>query len=235
MKIAMTKKSMTQTLSVLVATGTLTAALTATVSANAATFLLDMTRNGVTHSMVVHDFWSGEYPGPVVAIGKSNKGKTTILGSSSMRNPMKDQSCTVSNGLYHPWADRTKTPYEIYTVTGITEYVASKDVEISYSEVVGQTSKLKLAAGEKLTRAVYLGEGFCQYVVGNTQKEIQTDCAEIGDNTDLVKTDYPTHATEQWIKFSCLDGGEAYVAVDDLLTQEGVQEGQIASYGSVKR
>jgi hypothetical protein len=212
-------------------------ALTVATQSEAASYRLDMTRDGVVHEMVVYDFWSGEYPGPVVAIGKSDNGTTKITGSTSLRNPSKDVSCTVNNGLYHPWAEKTKTPYEIYSVVGNTEYTAKKDIEVlHYSQDQSEENpKLKVAAGQKLTRSVYLGEGFCQYVVGNTEIEIQTDCAQVGDNADFAKTDLPSHSSEQWIKFDCLKGSSVYVNVDDLLKQKGVTEGQIESYGSVTR
>jgi hypothetical protein len=222
-----------KSLSILALTGT----IASTLSAEAASYALDMTRDGKTLEMVVYDFWSTEYPGPVVAIGKSDLGSTKILGSASMRNPTNDVACTVSNGLYHPWAEKTKTPYEIYTVTGIIDYTATKDTEINYfSETeVGHSIKLSLAAGEKLTRSVYLSEGSCQFVIGNTQKEIQTDCGQVDNNPNFLKTELPSHGTEQWIKFSCKQGSSAYVNVDDLLKQKGVSEGKIESYGSVAR
>jgi hypothetical protein len=222
-----------KSLSIVALSGT----LASTLSAEAASYRLDITRNNATLEMVVYDFWSTEYPGPVVAIGKSDLGSTKILGSASMRNPKNEIACTVSNGLYHPWAEKTKTPYEIFTVTGITDYTATKDTEITYfSETeVGQSIKLSLAAGEKLTRSVYLSEGFCQFVIGNTQKEIQTDCGQVDNNPNFVKTELPSHGTEQWIKFSCKQGSSVYVNVDDLLKQKGVSEGQIESYGSVAR
>ena len=224
-------------LSLLAATATLMATLTAAQTAGAASYTLDMTRNNVTHTMVIYDFWSTEYPGPVIAIGKSDSGTTEILGSASMRNPKNDVACKVSNGLYHPWAEKTETPYEIYTVTGITDYSATKDTEITYitETDLGQDNKLSLAAGDKLTRAVYLSEGYCQYVIGDTQKEIQTDCGQVDNNPNFAKTELPSHGTEQWIKFSCKQGTSVYVNVDDLLKQKGVSQGQIESYGSVAR
>lgn len=222
-----------QALALMAIAGTFTIAT----QSEAASYRLDMTRNGVVHEMVVYDFWSGEYPSPVVAIGKSDKGTTKVIGSTSMRKLVNDTACTVSNGLYHPWAEKTKTPYEIYTVAGNTEYTATKDIEVTFfdNSAAGETKKLTVANGEKLTQAVYLGEGFCQYVVGNTRLEIQTDCAQVGDNIDFAKTDLPAHPTEQIIKFSCKEGIDVYVTVDHLLKQKGVKEGQIESYGSVTR
>jgi len=98
-----------------------------------------------------------------------------------------------------------KTAYDIYTVTGNTEYTATKDIDVVHFSQMDSTEQpvLKISVGEKLTRSVYLGEGFCQYVVENTQTEIQTDCAQIGDNSDFAKLDLPSHGTEQWIKFDC--------------------------------
>jgi hypothetical protein len=222
-----------KSLSILALTGT----LASTISAEAASFRLDITRDGKTLEMVVYDLWSGEYPGPVVAIGKSDKGTTKIIGSTSMRKMENDATCTVSNGLYHPWAEKTKTPYELYTVTGNAEYTATKDIEVTFfdNNAVGEYKKMTVASGEKLTEAVYLGEGFCQYVVGGARTEIQTDCAQVGDNNDFVKTDLPSHPTEQVIKLSCKEGIDAYVTVDQLLKQKDVKEGQIESYGSVTR
>lgn len=222
-----------KSLSILALTGTLASSL----SAEAASYRLDITRDGKTLEMVVYDIWSGEYPGPVIAIGKSDKGTTKIIGSSSMRKMENDATCTVSNGLYHPWAEKTKTPYDLYTVTGNTEYTATKDIEVTFFDdsAAGEYKKMTVTKGEKLTQAVYLSEGFCQYVVGGTRPEIQTDCAQVGDNNDFVKADLPSHPTEQVIKFSCKEGIEAYVTVDQLLKQEGVKEGQIESYGTVTR
>lgn len=214
-----------------------TAASVSALSVEAASYNLDITRNGITHEMVVYDFWSGEYPGPVVAIGKTDKGSTVIKGSTSLRNPTNDAACAVSNGLYHPWAAKTKTDYEIYSVIGNTVYTATKDLEVVH-HVQPDTDEnpiLKMSAGQKLSRSVYLGEGFCQYVVGDSQKEIQTDCASVSDNADFAVTELPAHKTEQWIKFECKKGASIYVNVEELLKQKGVTEGQIESYGSVTR
>lgn len=211
--------------------------LTLTLASQASTFRLDIERAGVTHEMVVYDLWSGEYPGPVVAVGKSDKGTTTVLGSSSLRQPTKDQKCEISNGLYHPWAEPTKSKADFFTITGYTEYVAKKDIEIQYlaDEEPLQTITEKISKGEKLSKAIYLGEGFCQFTVDKSQAEVELDCAQVDDNADFEKVDRPAHATEQWIKFSCLNGGQAYVEVNDLLKQRGVREGQIQSYGTVTR
>lgn len=214
-----------------------TAVSATSIHAEAVSYRLDMTRDGIVHEMVVYDFWSGEYPGPVVAIGKTDKGSTVIRGSTSLRNPTNDAACAVSNGLYHPWAAKSKTDYEIYSVIGNTFYTATKDLEIVHHVQPDSDENpiLKLSAGEKLNRSVYLGEGFCQYVVGDTQKEIQTDCASVSDNADFTMTELPTHKMEQWIKFDCKKGTSIYVNVEELLKQKGVTEGQIESYGSVTR
>ncbi len=48
-------------------------------------YLLPITRNGVTRTMVAYNFWSGEYPQPVIYIqlGRSNTSK--IMGYASLR------------------------------------------------------------------------------------------------------------------------------------------------------
>lgn len=214
-----------------------TAASLSALSAEAASYKLDITRNGINHEMVVYDFWSGEYPEPVVAIGKTDKGSTVIKGSTSLRNPTNDTTCAVSNGLYHPWAAKTKTAFEFYSVIGDTVYTATKDLEVVHNVQPDSDENpiLKMSAGQRLSRSVYLAEGFCQYVVEDSQKEIETDCAAVSDNADFVVTELPAHKMEQWIKFDCQRGSSIYVNVEDLLKQKGVTEGQIESYGSVSR
>ncbi len=198
--------------------------LTLNPASRAVTFQLDIERAGVTREMVVYMLWSGQYPGPVI-------------GSASLRQPTNDQKCEISNGLYHPWSEPTKSKADFFTITGYTEYVAKKEIDIQYlaDEEHLQTITEVISKGEKLLKAIYLGEGFCQFTVEKSQAEVEMDCAQVDDNADFEKVDRPAYSTEQWIKVSCLNGGEAYLEVNDLLRQPGVREEQIQSYGTVIR
>jgi hypothetical protein len=52
-------------------------------------YLLPITRGGATHTMVAYNFWSGEYPKPVIYVQPRQGKWGKIMGYSSLRKTVK--------------------------------------------------------------------------------------------------------------------------------------------------
>jgi hypothetical protein len=196
-------------------------------------YLLPITRAGQTNMMVAYNFWSTEYPGPVVNVNSTKRGTTTVQAFKSLRKLDTPVNCAIKNGIYHPWG---KSPSLIswYTITPASTYTAKQPGDFKYNTDGADEAVLPLKTGDKLTRAVYLSEGFCQVSVAldGKETEVGTSCTNLEENEALENT-VGGGQVEQWLYVRCADGTKAFIEDTVLLAQPGVKEGQITGYGSV--
>lgn len=197
---------------------------TAYLHASEAPYLLPITRNGVTHTMIAYNFWSGEYPEPVIYVQPSQGRWGKVMGYSSLRNIVKRKQCTVKSGIYHPWSNDKISLINYYSIVPRKSYLVQRDTAFE-----GQ----KFKKGDKLVNEVYLSEGFCSYILNDQKERLVTHC--IGEVTQFKSTKYPSHPSEQWLYLSCKEGYKVFVQDSDLLTQPDINKGQISGYGEVTK
>jgi hypothetical protein len=215
------------------------AVLAGSVTAHASewqTYKADITRNGTTETRVLYNFWSGEYPGPVIDVSAKAKGKTTVVqGYASLRDLSGKTNCEIKNGVYHPWSNTDKSARQYYTVAPLIEYKAEKDISIETMDE-GQ-EKLAIKAGSLITEEVYYGEGMSGAVVvtDGVRKAITVshDAFENVDGLKLMSKPASEDKYEQWIELKCKDGKKVFTGVKALMRTKGVQEGSMLGYGEV--
>lgn len=170
------------------------------------------------------DFWSGEYPGPVIKITANTKMKA--LKEISLDNSVKSVSCTVRKGVYHPWATKTKATY--HSVTGITVHEAKVETTIELGQT-GGPKKISLKSGDLIRRLAYIGEGNCLVEIQGLKGDAM--CPEEKE----FKTIGPSEFYQQYLKVSCREGYQAYIFVtEDIFKIKGIKRGNILDYGRVE-
>ncbi|MGZ3742454.1 MAG: hypothetical protein ACXWRE_04450 [Pseudobdellovibrionaceae bacterium] len=169
------------------------------------------------------DFWSGEYPDPVIKITADTKIKA--LKKIPVSTSVKSVSCTVSKGVYHPWATKTTATY--HSVTGITVHEARVATTIELEHTRG-TKKISLKPGDIVRRLAYISEGNCVIEIKGLKGDAM--CPEEKEFKTIVASDY----YRQYLKVSCQEGYPAYISVtDDIFKIKGIKRGNIADYGRV--
>ena len=197
---------------------------TAYLHASEEPYLIPITRDGMTHTMVAYNSWSGEYPEPVIRVQPSQSKWNKVMGYPSLRNTVNKKECTIKTGTYHPWSEDKISLISYYSIEPKISYLAQSDIMFE-----GQ----KFKKGDKLDNEVYLSEGFCSYVLNGKKERLRTNC--IGEDTHFKITKYPTHPSEQWLYLSCKEGYKVFVQDSDLLSQPNVTEGQMYGYGEVTK
>ena len=186
-------------------------------------YTIPITRNEVTQTMVAYNFWSGEYPTPVINVKPTNKRWHKIWGYSSLRKIDKKRACTIRSGLYHPWSKDIISIINFYSITPKMDYIVKKDTKLEDEP---------LKKGDKLENEVYLSEGYCRYTL-NGKKSFEAFCISDDDKTfKLIK--HSTQNKEQWLYVKCKEGYKVFVKDKDLLNQKGVYKGTIKGYGEIK-
>lgn len=184
-------------------------------------------RNNVTAQRLIYNFWSGEYPAPVIDVHASKSGTTKINAHKSLRMLDEAVSCTIKNGLYHPWSDNKTSVRDYYTVTDMADYEVKHQVELDGV----------LQPGDRLINVFPFAEGLCKGTLqSKSRKEnIQFSCDAL-DDPDQFKNLTPTadRFHEQWLYLSCAEGYAAFVRDEDLLKQPGIKTGRIVRYGTVR-
>lgn len=221
---------------------------------NANTYKLPITRNGQTATRVAFRYWSGEWPSPVIDV-KSNRssGSTAIRAYSSLRDPAKSQqlTCTIRNGVYHPWAGRgvSETNNRRLDPSAITYYtiLAAEDYEVVNATSIENgegTAPTALPRGARIENVVYYGENFCgaTLVHNGSSTPVESDCPFFQENTDLRRIGTPdSFEAEQWIHVTCNEKDstgqsiKAFVKDSDLLAQPGIRQACHGGYGFVRR
>jgi len=188
-------------------------------------YALPITRNGVTHLMVAYNFWSGEYPKPVIYVKHSQNNWTRIKGYTSLRTPNKKKVCSIKTGIYHPWSKDKISLINYYSIIPKVDYMAKKNTILDSQ---------KIKKGDILENEVYIAEGSCSYLL-NRKKKITTVCIENSAEipTEFKRIKNPSYAPEQWLYLNCHEGYHIFVQDIDLLRQPNVRKGKISGYGRV--
>jgi len=197
--------------------------LTCTNANNIKPYTIPITRNGVTHTMIAYNFWSGEYPLPVINVKPTKKKWTKIFGYSSLQKVDKKIACTIKSGLYHPWSKDTSSIINFYSIVPKIDYIVKKDTQLE-DEMLNK--------GDKLENEVYLSEGYCKYTL-NSKKSFESFCIN-NENREFKLIKHPTHNKEQWLYLECKEGYNIFIKDKDLLTEQNVSKGTIKGYGEVK-
>jgi hypothetical protein len=199
-------------------------------------YKLDITRDGKVSTQVAYNFWSGEYPSPVINVHAGTDGKTTIEGYVSLRDKKERKVCTVKNGLYHPWAKGEDSLINFYTLIPVEDYEVVVAPAPEGGEGLGEES---LKVGDKILNVVYLSEGISQGTLHTPNKPdtLMDFYSDIFENNPKIFQRIENISTleknEQWLYLKCDEGYNVFVEDVDLLEQEGIKKGQIKGYGSV--
>ncbi|CAA6799549.1 MAG: Unknown protein [uncultured Sulfurovum sp.] len=196
--------------------------LTLSLQASEEPYLLSIERNGTKHTMLANNFWSGEYPSPVISVQAKEEKWQKVMGYNSLRSLGKKKSCTIKTGIYHPWSRDKTSLINFYSIIPLVSYLVQKDTVLE---------ETKLKKGDKLEREVYLSEGFCSYALKDG-KEFQATCIDEKDE-NFKRIESASHPSEQWLYLSCKEKYNVFVQDSDLLRQPHVKEGQITGYGEV--
>ncbi len=220
--------------------------------AETGSYKLEVVRNGTTHLQVALNTWQSEYPSPVIDVSSKKKnGTTQIKGWESLRQLTVSKSCTIKNGLYHPWSQTKNSVINYYTLAPAVDYVVTKDVPVDVASAfypeVGNSVALK--AGDELVNIVYLAEGISMatLVSNSTEQYIYADYGALENAEYFTKTletkalksvtyeDGTTYdANEQWLYVKCAEGYNVFVEDTELLKQKGVKEGNVTGYGEIE-
>lgn len=225
---------------------TLIAFVSVSATAESSVYELPITREGVTTERVAYNFWSGEWPGPVIRVNSTKKGVTTINAYKSLRvlSNKNKVACTVKNGVYHPWAqiwdnevtgEKAKTQNSVvtyYTIAAKNEYVVTQTNTPDWIEMY-DTNGVELPSptldkGSKVL-VVYGGEGYCLGSTGG--EDYYFPCDAIDQDSNYKQTVTPDDFYEQWLYVQCDEGYNAFVQDSSLLAQPGVSEGEFLEYG----
>lgn len=193
-------------------------------------YRLPLERDGKKDIKLAYNWWSGEYPGPVIDVTR----KTTIQAHASVRKLGKTQSCTVKEGLYHPWSQDSTSLINYYTLVDLTIYEAEKDTALEEAFTVKEDKPVVLKKGDQVTNEVYLSEGWCRAEVRTEKSKylIEYFCdAVLALKNRSPKS--PFSVDEQWIYVRCEEGHKAFMQDIDFLNSPDVREGQILGYGEV--
>lgn len=203
---------------------TLSLATTLFLQANDNPYQLPITRDGVTHTMLAYNFWSGEYPSPVIYLQPDTNKQRQIRGYTTLRNPNQQKVCTVKSGIYHPWSHDKTSLIHYYSIVPNICYRVQNDTLFENHQ---------LKRGDELQKEIYLSEGYCSYLL-NGKTAIESTCIDQQD-THFKRMESPSHPSEQWLHLACHEGYTVFVQDSDLLTQPHVSEGTIVGYGEVSK
>lgn len=229
--------------------GSLVLATAASAQTESASKLQTIVRDNKSQTVVEYDFWSYEYPSPVIDVSsKLAGGKTTITAQKSLVQLGQPVSCTIKNGIYHPWSSTENSIERFTTLSSLREFRARRAHTLTfpdYSEEKGPfESKIRVRRGDVFTRLIYTSEGYCNVEHVNSKlvrKDLVVECsvfdnkrlyAETAKSTPLPK-EGETAYSEQWLTLSCAEGYSALVRDEDLLKVPTVKMGAILGYGTV--
>ncbi len=188
----------------------------------ASSYTLPVTRDDGTKTRLSYDHWSGEYPKPVINVNAGKAGYTKISAYKSLRNLNQKVTCSIKNGLYHPWSKTSNSVMKYYTITAVEEYKALENA------MLGQPIK----KGTLISNVYYLSEGNCSGTIKSTKKALEFHCniLQVGPFKKISPHD---NFSEQWLYVKCKEGYNAFVQDSGLLEQPDITIGEIKGYGSV--
>lgn len=226
----------------------------ASASADLGTYKLEVERNGITSLQVAMNTWQGEYPGPVIDVSSKKKNKTTtVKGWESLRKLNTSKSCTIKNGLYHPWSQTKNSVIAYYTIAPVLDYVVLQDItnpeELGLSAFYENQTVPAIKANSKIVNYMYLAEGGAmatlqqdgveQYLYLSYDSLEKPEYFAVTLETKALKTvteeDGSTYdVNEQWLYVKCAEGYNVFIEDTALLSQKGVKQGNIAGYGEIE-
>ncbi len=191
----------------------------------ARSYQLPITRDGTTNTSVAYNSWMGEYPGPVINIKTNKKGFTAIKAYRSLRKLNQVVSCTIKNGLYHPWSKTANSVINYYTIIGLVSYRAIKSTKLENNY---------LRKGDVIDNVHALSEGYCagRLKSSSAKKEIEFNCADV-DKPAFKNIKDGRDIFEQWLYLKWKQGHKAFVKDNSLLKQTGALQGQIKGYEEI--
>ncbi|MBY0386505.1 hypothetical protein K2X05_15215, partial [bacterium] len=199
--------------------------------------------------------WQGEYPGPVIDVRSKKKGRTTVQGWMSLRKLTDRRSCTIKNGLYHPWSESAKSLINYYTIAPVEDYVVSKELSGELLESFfnvgadGAEDQVNIKLGDKIINVFYGAEGFSTGTWIQNGKETQvdfySDAVENAEYFSVIQKTKPLiqgkdeegtpyEANEQWLYLACKEGYNVFVQDSDILSQKGVKQGTVTGFGEIE-
>jgi hypothetical protein len=198
-------------------------------AAEPSTYILPVTRDAKTTTRVAFKSWSGEYPLPVIDVASQKKGTTTIRAQKSVRKLDEPISCTIDNGIYHPWSKGKGSLLWFYTLLPLQEYATVSD---------GFLGEQPVKKDDLVSELVYIAEGTCGAMIKRGKKTLASAdflCTELEDITSFKHTTGNDKDTfrEQWIYVQCKEGDKAFILDTGLLKETGVREGRVMEYGKV--
>lgn len=201
-------------------------------------YTIDIVRNGKVHHQVAYNFWSGEYPEPVINVHAGKSGKTTINGYTSLRNKKERKVCTIKNGLYHPWSKDENSYIHFYTIVPVESY---EILSTPSSEIQKEIEGTNLKAGDKILNIVYLGEGYSEGILHSNAIEdtLVSFQSQIFENNPKIfkkiKETNTANITEQWLYLKCDEKYNIFVEDKDILSQKGIKRGEVTGYGEISK
>ncbi len=204
---------------------------------------LKVIRDGLFARDVRYNFWSNEYPSPVIDSNAKIAGTTKITVEQSLRHLGQVKACTVKNGLYHPWSKTGNSVLKYISLVPLTEYRVRRSRAVTILDETGSTD-LMVHRGDYFTRVIYLSEGFCSAEYVNLKlerKDVDVECTTFDDSVNFARTSRSAPAVkdetvtigEQWLLVSCAEGYLGYIRDEAFLATPTVKPGVITSYGTV--
>lgn len=173
------------------------------------------------------NFWSGEYPRPVIKITADTKIPALRKIPFGGRPREKSIPCSVSKGVYHPWAKKTKATYLSVSAISVYEAKTAMTIEVEQDEI-GRT-KISLNPGDRVHQLAYYGGNLC--LIEAKGHKGASYCPDDDEFKAIIRNNY----YRQYLKVSCQEGYLAFISVTDgIFTIKGIERGNISEYGHVE-
>ena len=157
--------------------------------------------------------WEGEYPEPVVYISQN----TTLTGYKD-ECLAQSKNCTLSSGLYHPWAATTLR-------YGMKKAPVVFEAKKSFSSERNRYSK-----GQHLYIEAKVSQQVCLFRVGSDSWQ---DSCPTPEEFKLISGDI-NKTGRKFFEAECTEGYRAWIEVEQsIFEKEGISRGVIQSYGRV--
>ncbi|WP_413559483.1 hypothetical protein [Bdellovibrio sp. HCB209] len=206
-------------------------------------YRLPLERDGVEKIRVAYTYWSGEWPSPVIDVkSKQKNGTTIILGYLSPRTLKERKTCTIKNGIYHPWSKNSPSLINYYSFVSPVDFEALKDTVLGEGTVDGVPTGVKVPKGSKVVNVIPLSEGYVSGAVkiGQNLRPVEVFYTDLYESKNFVRITPEDDFREQWLHFQCSEKDAAgksrtvFVRDQDLLSQPGIAQGTFDDYGKVK-
>lgn len=205
-------------------------------------YSLVIERKGLPIKQQVASFWSGEYPRPVIHVDIQNlNGSTTITGYESLRKLDQKKTCTIANGVYHPWSKMNKSLIHFYTLAPSLDFrLLKNDTENIFQFRDEEVDKTPAKKNDQVLNVFYGSEGWSVGTLvskGRKSREVYFFSGSDEDIKGLVeiKAGSQESVYEQWLHLRCSEGYDIFVEDIDLLSQDKntIKEGEILEWGTV--